>query len=145
MSFPEPVPGLVIRYAFLWRDAALRGEEEGRKDRPCAIVVTSFTAAGERVVVALPITHSPPLRADLAVEIPMETKVRLGLDVERSWIVVTDANRFVWPGPDLRPRVPGAPETVAYGILPRALFRELRDKLAHAIAGAHVRIVRRTD
>jgi len=39
----------------------------------------------------------------LAVEISHETKRRLGLDDDRSWIVLTEANRFAWPGPDLRP------------------------------------------
>ena len=29
MAFPVPEPGLVIRYAFLWRKAAARGQDEG--------------------------------------------------------------------------------------------------------------------
>ncbi len=39
MSYPTPVPGLVIRFSFLWSTEAKSGVEEGRKDRPCAIVV----------------------------------------------------------------------------------------------------------
>lgn len=38
-AFPEPQPGLVISYAYLWSDEAERGLVEGREDRPCAIVV----------------------------------------------------------------------------------------------------------
>ena len=34
------------------------------------------------------------------------TKRRLGLDDARSWIMVTEGNRFAWPGPDLRPIAP---------------------------------------
>jgi len=45
-------------------------------------------------VTVLPISHTPPANPALAVEIPHETKRRLGLDDERSWIVLTEANRF---------------------------------------------------
>lgn len=145
MSLPAPVPGLVIRYAFLWREAAARGEEEGGKDRPCAVVLVSEDQDGEKVVLALPVTHSPPTEPDLAVEIPIETKRRLGLDDQRSWIVVTDANRFVWPGPDLRPAVRGDASSVAYGLLPRGLFYEVREKFIRAIEGRLSGVVRRTE
>jgi hypothetical protein len=30
-------------------------------------------------------------------------KCCLGLDEPRSWVVLTEANRFPWPDPDLRP------------------------------------------
>lgn len=144
MPFPIPVPGLVIRYSFLWRDAFARGEEEGDKDRPCAVVLVTEGQSEERVVLVLPVTHSPPAEPDLAVEIPAETKRRLGLDDQRSWIVVTDANRFVWPGPDLRPIARGDASAVAYGLLPRGLFYEVRDKFSRAIERRLAGIVRRT-
>ncbi len=38
MSLPEPTPGLVIGYAYLWREQAQRGLEAGSKDRSCVIV-----------------------------------------------------------------------------------------------------------
>jgi hypothetical protein len=144
VAFPTPEPGLVIRYAFLWREAAARGQEEGDKDRPCAIVLTTKDDQGDTVVVVLPITHTPPRNPDLAVEIPAATKRRLGLDDDRSWIALTDANRFIWPGPDLRPRSPGDAASVAYGLLPAALFREVRDKLARAVEARLARAVTRT-
>jgi hypothetical protein len=37
------------------------------------------------------------------VEVPLRVARHLGLDEERSWIVTTELNVFVWPGPDLRP------------------------------------------
>lgn len=144
MSFPTPVPGLVIRYSFLWREAAARGEEEGGKDRPCAIVLVSEDQQREKVVLVLPVTHSPPADPEFAVEIPAETKRRLGLDDDRSWIVVTDANRFVWPGSDLRPGVRGDASSVAYGLLPRGLFYEVREKFSRAIERRLSGVVRRT-
>jgi hypothetical protein len=45
----------------------------------------------------------------------METKRRLGLDAEQSWIMITEANGFVWPGPDLRP-VPGRDGSTSLGL-----------------------------
>jgi hypothetical protein len=144
VAFPTPLPGLVIRYSFLWREQADRGQEEGEKDRPCAVIITTVDDQGETVVVVLPITHTPPAHHELAVEIPVATKRRLGLDDARSWIIVTEANRFVWPGPDLRPRTPGDTASVAYGELPAKLFGEVRDKLAAAIERRLARPVRRT-
>jgi len=145
VAFPEPKPGLVIRYAFLWHEAAARGQEEGDKDRPCAIVMTTRNEGARPLVLVLPVTHSPPSDPDLAVEIPAQTKRRLGLDDQRSWIMVTDANRFLWPGPDLRPREPGVAESVVYGYLPASVFNAVRDKLAHAIASRLSGIVPRTE
>jgi hypothetical protein len=41
LKLPEPRPGLVIRYGFLWSHEAEAGAEEAAKDRPCAIVVAA--------------------------------------------------------------------------------------------------------
>ena len=135
MSLPEPVPGLVISYAYLWRDEALRGQEEGRKDRPCVIILAVEEANGRTVVTVAPVTHAPPAHMERAIEIPAATKQRLGLDSERSWVIAADLNRFVWPGVDLRPIRRGA-KTYTYGLLPAALYRQVRDQvLALARAG----------
>ena len=107
MALLEPVPGLVIRYSYLWRAEYGRGQEEGVKDRPCAVILVSVDDEGDSVVTVLPISHSAPADPDLAVELPAATKRRLGLDDERSWVVLTEANRFVWPEPDLSPARPG--------------------------------------
>lgn len=145
MAFPEPVPGLVIRYSYLWWQEHERGQEEGVKDRPCAVVMVVAGDQGRKLVTVLPVTHTPPSPDSLAVEIPHATKQRLGLDDERSWVVLTEANRFVWPGPDLRMQEPGGdPESVAYGLLPRTLFKKITGKLAVAIEARLARVVRRT-
>ncbi|MGH8219721.1 MAG: hypothetical protein ACREUT_14340 [Steroidobacteraceae bacterium] len=128
MSYPEPHPGLVIRYAYLWKREHDEGRVDGSKDRPCAIVLSILDEDEEREILVLPITHSPPEHPDDAIEIPAATKDRLGLDSERSWIVLTEANVFVWPGPDLRP-VPGRDtSTIVYGPLPPRFFAHVRDK-----------------
>jgi hypothetical protein len=107
VTLPRPEPGLVIRYSYLWLREYREGREEGVKDRPCAVVLAVLDAEGDMRVTVLPITHSIPEDPSVGVEIPVETKKRLGLDAERSWIIVSEGNEFTWPGPDLRP-VPGA-------------------------------------
>ena len=98
---------MVIRYAYLWRSEHERGIEKGVKDRPCAVLLAVTNDAGDQQVIVLPITHTPPSGPTVALEIPASTKRRLKLDDERSWIVLTEANRFTWPGPDLRPMKAG--------------------------------------
>jgi hypothetical protein len=133
VPYPEPAAGLVIRYAYLWREEYLKGRDEGAKDRPCAIILARELVDGETQVIVLPITHSPPTDPNDAIEIPPETKRRLGLDSDQSWILLTEANSFGWPGPDLRPKDAGGEATdVAFGFLPQKFFRQVRDKfLAH--------------
>lgn len=126
MAFPAPAPAQVIRYSYLWHKDAVRGIEEGSKDRPCAIVMMVKNDQDEVVVTVLPVTHTPPSNPDDAIEIPHATKRRIGLDDERSWIVLTEANRFFWPGPDLRMARRGDAETVLYGILPNAFYERVR-------------------
>lgn len=40
------------------------------------------------------------------------------VEVSRAGVVLTEANRLVWPGPDLRSSTPGDASSVAYGQLP---------------------------
>jgi hypothetical protein len=143
VTLPSPEPGLVIRYAYLWRSEHLVGREEGVKDRPCAIVLAMQDDADGTVVTVLPITHTPPPIQALALEIPQVTKQRLGFDSARSWIVFSEANRFVWPGPDLR-ALPGRDlSSVAYGMLPPNFFIVLRDRYIGAIRGQKTKNVPR--
>jgi len=128
VAVPDPRPGLVIGYAYLWRHEALQGLEEGRKDRPCVIVLSVQSVEGRTVVTVAPITHTRPDLQEIAVEIPAETKRRLGLDGDRSWVVAADLNQFAWPGVDLRPTARGS-DTYSYGLLPAALYRQVRDRV----------------
>jgi len=144
LAFPDPVPGLVIGYAYLWRNEAVRGLEEGSKDRPCVIVLSVTTVDGRSVVTVAPITHTPPERADDAVEIPSATKARLRLDSERSWIIASDLNSFVWPGVDLRPTRRGGSH-YGYGLLPRELYRALRDKVLMLARTGRAALTARTE
>ena len=144
MSWPLPQPGLVIRYSYLWNREARLGREEGVKDRPCAIVLVILHNGTTPLVRVLPITHVPPQKPEDALEIPALVKQRLGLDDARSWIVLTEANDFVWPGPDLRPAVNGNPESAALGFLPPGFFKVLKEKLAALYNFKTQGVVRRT-
>lgn len=92
---------------------------------------------GTPTVRVLPITHGLPNNPDDAIEIPPATKRRLGLNDERSWIVLTESSRFVWPGPDMRPV---DSDTGYFGALPPALFAEVKRRfVALAKAQRHGR------
>jgi hypothetical protein len=129
VSLPEPRPGLVISYSYLWADEHRRGAEEGIKTRPCAIVAAVQRIEGRKVVTVVPMTHTPPRDPSLAIEMPQALKAHLGLDDLPSWIVLTETNDFIWPGVDLRP-IPGAvPRRFHFGMLPPRFFTHLRDRL----------------
>lgn len=121
-----------------------RGQEEGVKDRPCAVVMAVTEVSGDRIVTVVPITHTPPSDPAVAVEIPYVTKRRLGLDDDASWVSVAEANRFRWPGPDLRLGPSGDTPSMVFGLLPRGLFNSVREKLARVIQEQSIHIVTRT-
>ncbi|MCV3767553.1 hypothetical protein [Rhizobium sp. TRM95796] len=123
---------MVIRYAYLWKEDAIAGRDESRKDRPCAIVLVTRMEQDDRKVLVVPVTHTPPRISASAVEIPLQVKQRLGLDSERSWVVLTELNEFIWPGPDIRPI--GKTGSPVYGFLPNTFFRHLITRLAAARA-----------
>jgi hypothetical protein len=116
------------------------------KDRPCAVVLLLQNEEDEDIVTVLPITHTPPAKSDaaLAIEIPAATKRRLGLDDDRSWIVLTEANRFAWPGPDLRMASNDDPSSILYGLLPEELFERVRKTFLVALKNRKARLVTRT-
>lgn len=128
MKFPKPVPGLVIRYSFLWKEDYDEGKYEASKDRPCAIVLAATVKDAAAIqVVVVPVTHSQPDADDnsASLEMPSGVAKALGLDNERHWVRLTQLNRFIWPGYDLRPR-PDDPSRVDYGLIPEEFFNEIR-------------------
>ncbi len=142
MTLPTPERGLVIAYGYLWHTEYQQGREEGVKDRPCVIILAVEDNNGSQIVTVAPITHSAPATPETAVEIPPMTKRRLGLDDKPSWIVVTEGNRFVWPGPDIRPI---APERFDYGFLPPALFQKVQEGFAAYFSAKKLLIVPRSE
>ncbi|WP_448207966.1 hypothetical protein [Azospirillum sp. sgz302134] len=90
----------------------------------------------------LPITHQPPREGDEAVEIPTAVKQRLGLNAERSWIILSEANEDVWPSPDIR-AIPGKPGVFEYGCLHPNAVKGLSAAVNSAIAEKARKVVRR--
>lgn len=122
MAFPEPEVGLVISYSYLWNDDASAGHVEGRKPRPCAIVMTVKREEDRPPAVAVvPITHSRHPDPETAIEIPPRIAAHLGLDRDASWVVLEDVNVFTWPGYDLR-QIPQRGGRYDYGLLPPKFF-----------------------
>ena len=142
---PKPEPGLVIRYSYLWLREHREGHEEGNKDRPCAIILALHTEDGEAHVVAVPVTHSPPENLAAALELPASVKQHLGLDTERSWVVLSESNLFRWPGPDLRRIGDRDNSSIAYGFLPPRFFTELRRRFLTLEAAAKSKRVPRSE
>ena len=125
MAYPEPEVGLVISYSYLWSDEAADGHVDGRKDRPCAIVMAVQQGEGQPPLVAVvPITHSRHSDEETAIEIPPRVAKHLGLDTDASWVVLDDVNVFSWPGYDLR-QIPEQAGCYAYGLLPPRFFNTI--------------------
>lgn len=127
MAIPEPSPGLVIRYDYLWSREAATGRTQG-KDRPACLVAASDSDTKPRFVVLLPITHSPPIGDTIAIEIPAKVRQSIGLDDEASWVVVSEYNVDEWPNAGLSP-IPGKSDVYAYGLIPPGLFAKIKAQL----------------
>jgi hypothetical protein len=128
MALPEPECGLIISYSYLWRNEYKAGKIEGAKNRPCAIILVIKNDNDSQTVTVAPITHTLPNNLAVAVEIPPRVKQYLGLDEERSWIILDDFNEFLWPGYDIR-SISGKIGKYDYGLLPPALFKQITSKI----------------
>jgi hypothetical protein len=107
-------------------------------------VVVAAAVRGERTqLLVAPITHSEPERAGDALEIPANVKRLLGLDRARSWIVLTELNRFIWPGPDVR-IAPGQPSPI-YDAIPDWLFFDVRDGIVRHSGAGRLKVTKRTE
>ena len=108
------------------------------KDRPCAVVLA--VARGRRLRRGRRrANHVERARAADGVELPAKTRRRVGLQDAPCWVVLTEVNRFAWPGPDLRPVETAAGPSWSYGLLPARLFERARDGI---VARARARTLR---
>lgn len=144
MALPTPQPGMLISYSYLWQDQKLSGETDGRKARPCAIVVASIDDDGDTIVYVVPITHRKPTDGPDALELPRAVKSRLKLDDEPSWIVTSELNRFVWPGYDLRLVARDKPGVFSFGFLPVEVFEAIKKGVARRRKQQRLKVVDRS-
>jgi hypothetical protein len=93
-----PQVGAVICFCYLWQREFEAGLVEGSKARPCLVIaVEPEQGAGplQPWVTVLPITHRLPEDPG-GVLLPVDTKRRLGLDDDASWVVLGESNAFLW-------------------------------------------------
>lgn len=145
MTLPKPETGLVVRYSYLWLREHQEGREEGVKDRPCAIILTTLDQDEKVQVLVVPVTHSPPDTGAEALELPQVVKRHIGLDTERSWVVLSESNFFDWPGPDLRRVGDHDNSSVAYGFLPPRFFAEMQRRFLRLEADGRSKRITRTE
>jgi hypothetical protein len=117
---------LVIRYDYLWTREAAAGRDQG-KERPACLVAATDATASPRFVVILPITHTPPDKNTVSVEIPENVRRAIGLDDAPSWVIVSEHNVDEWPNGGLAP-LPGRPGVFSYGFIPPGLFAQVKAK-----------------
>jgi hypothetical protein len=124
VTLPEPRPGLVVRYDYLWTEEAAAGRDQG-KDRPACLVAASDSSSRPRFVVLLPITHTEPAGSTVRVGIPPKVRQALGLDDEPCWVIVSEHNIDEWPNAGLQ-SIPGRPGAFVYGFIPPRLFTRIK-------------------
>ena len=126
MALPEPKPGLVIRYDYLWSHEATAGRDQG-KERPACLVAASDSSVHPQFVVIVPITHTPPDDETVGIEMPARVRQSLGLDEAPSWVIVSEFNVDEWPNGGLAP-LPGHSDAFSYGFIPPRLFAQIKEK-----------------
>ena len=130
MPLPKaPIPGMVVRYSFLWSSEAAVGETEGRKDCPC-VVVTAVrgTADGRFRVRCCRSRMSPPRRRAASRSLRGSSGI-LGSTTTPRGSYSTKSTNSSWPGVDLRPVSRVKPGVWTFGVLPTELFGEITAKL----------------
>ena len=99
-----PEVGDVWSYPYLWARQHADGETEGRKARPCALILLlrqedEMGGKAATLVVLLAITTQPPRDGVAAVEVPLIERRRAGLDADRPlWVIVDEHNEDILPG-----------------------------------------------
>jgi hypothetical protein len=124
MPLPKPEPGLVLSYDYLWKWQDETGGDTGDKSRPCVIVLSAENNDGDTIVMVVPVTSQQPRSGRGSVEIPAQVQAHLGLHGKRSWVIIDEVNKFVWPGPDLA-QIPGQPGRFHYGFIPPKLYKKI--------------------
>ena len=141
MALPDPKPGLVVRYDYLWTHEAAAGRDQG-KTRPTCLIAATDPAVLPRYVVLLPITHTPPGADSAGIEIPARVRQALGLDDTLSWMIVSEHNIDEWPNAGLSP-LPGQPDVFSDGFIPPGLLAQIKARFLELARAKESRTVRR--
>jgi hypothetical protein len=107
------------------------------------VVVVARLVAGDRTeILVAPVSHSQPSHGE-GVPIPQSVKRHLGLDDQPSWVVVTELNRFTWPGPDIRPAK--GTDSPLYGAIPAKLFDQVKRSISDQARSGRLQMPKRTE
>ncbi len=124
MPIPNPEPGLVVSYAYLWQREHWPDRKRGAKTDPAS---SSWRSSAMRTARPSLLSCRSPTAPRPIQRRPSRYRCRvkrhLGLDDDSSWIVVTEGNEFLWPGYDLRKLPHG--DRYDYGFLPPRFFDQV--------------------
>jgi hypothetical protein len=139
---PEPSPGLLFRYGYLWLEEYRNGRIDPSKDRPACIIarvthgrsslkIVDDAAVAPGDVIILPITSRPPRVGTFVAELTPDEKQLCKLDPEYpSWVIVSEFNADTWPNADLR-LIRGT-DRFDYGMAQPGLLRRIGEKFSEA-------------
>jgi hypothetical protein len=89
----KPNTGQVVNYPYLWARQANDGETEGRKPRPCAVVLALKTQSGLTEMRLCAITSQKPKSGTIGLQVPDTEKRRAGLEASVPlWVIVDEHN-----------------------------------------------------
>jgi hypothetical protein len=135
-----PLAGYVLRYPYLWARQAEGGETEGRKQRPCAVILASRMGNGRTELRLCAVTTQHPQRGVHAIEVPEIEKRRAGLDGGVAlWVIVDEHNVDVFEDSFyIEPKS-------QIGVFSSAFTKELQAEMILALRRRNSKAVRRQD
>jgi hypothetical protein len=144
VQLPEPKPGMVIHYEYLWARQHDKGWKRAEKIRPCVILAV-VEGKRDKTVYVSPLTHTAPYHPEESILLTQETKQRVGLDGNDSWLMCNEVNKFTWPSALIRTVPYSSPRTFVYGMLPECVLTEARCKLKEFTEQCGLHFVPRPD
>lgn len=136
----KPKAGDVLRYPYLWARQARAGETEGRKPRPCAVVLAVTNHTDKTHFRLCAITTQNPIEGTLAVAVPDTEKRRAGLDRQIPlWVVIDEHNVDVF---EMSYHI--EPQS-QMGVFSAAFTKELQRQMIAALQSRVAQSIRRSD
>jgi len=135
-----PKAGDVLRYPYLWARQSRTGETEGRKLRPCAVVLAVTNQKDQTHLRLCAVTTQKPMSDAIAVPVPDTEKRRAGLDVKIPlWVIIDEHNVDVF---ELSYYI--EPQS-QMGVFSAAFTKELQRQMIVALQNRVAQSVKRSD
>lgn len=136
----KPKAGDVLRYPYLWARQSRAGETEGRKLRPCAVVLAVTDHTDRTHLRLCAVTTQSPIKGTLAVAVPDTEKRRAGLDAQVPlWVIIDEHNVDVF---ELSYYI--EPQS-QMGVFSTAFTKELQRQMIVALQSRVAQAVKRSD